>query len=66
MMVPDWYMYIFAGQGRTQDNFCLGGGGGGGRGVVDLITLPYLLYVFRQTGLSKQCKSRLDATERDV
>ena len=29
----------------------------------DLIKLPYLLYVFGKTGLSKQCRSRSDATE---
>ena len=32
----------------------------------DLIILPYLLYVFGQTGLSKQCRPRSDATERGV
>ena len=32
----------------------------------NLITLPQLLYVFGQTGLSKQCRPRSDATERGV
>ena len=30
----------------------------------DLIKFPYLLYVFEQTGLSKQCRPRIDAAER--
>ena len=42
-----------------------GAGGGGGEGF-DLMILPYLLYVFGQTGLCKQCRSRSDAAERDV
>ena len=32
----------------------------------DLIIIPYLLCVFRQTGLSKQCSPRSDAAERGV
>ena len=32
----------------------------------DLIILPYLLYVFGQTGLNKQCRSRSDAAKRGV
>ena len=32
----------------------------------DFIILPYLLYVFRQTSLSKQCRTRSDAAERGV
>ena len=32
----------------------------------DLIILPYLLYVFGQTVLSKQCRPRSDAAERGV
>ena len=33
---------------------------------VDLIVLPYLLYVFGQTSLSKQSRPRSDAAERGV
>ena len=33
---------------------------------VNLIILPYLLYIFGQTGLSKQCRRRSDAAERGV
>ena len=32
----------------------------------DLIKLPYLLYVYGQTDLSKQCRHRSDAAERGV
>ena len=32
----------------------------------DLIKLFNSLYVFVQTGLSKQCRLRLDAAERDI
>ena len=32
----------------------------------DLIILPYLLYVFGQIGLSKQCRPKSDAEERGV
>ena len=31
---------------------------------IDLIEFPYLLYVFGETGLSKQCRPRSDAAER--
>ena len=40
----------------------LGGGGVGGAGY-DLIKLSYLPKLFGQTGLSKQCRPRSDATE---
>ena len=33
---------------------------------VDLIKLPYLLYVFREKGLSKLCRPRSVAAERGV
>ena len=33
---------------------------------LDLIILPYLLYVFGQTSLGKQCRPRSDAAERGV
>ena len=36
---------------------CVGWGVG-----VALLKLPFLLYVFRQTNLSKQCRPRSDAT----
>ena len=42
---------------------------GGSRGLLrghDLIILPYLLYVFGQTGLSKHCRLRSDAAKGGV
>ena len=35
-------------------------------GRFDLIKLPYLLYIFGQTGLSKQCRLISNAAERNV
>ena len=52
-----------AGSSLFFDIFYTGAGPGFLRGV-DLIILPYLLYVFGKTGLSKQCRS--DAAERGV
>ena len=63
---------VIVNQGRIQDDFWVGvcvwgGGGGGGRaGGVDLIKLPYLLYVFGQTAFSKQCRPWSDAAECSV
>ena len=34
--------------------------------VLDFIKLQYLLYVFGQIGLSKECRPRSDAAERGV
>ena len=50
---------IFEVGGGGECVLCVGGGGGG----VRLIKLPYIVYVFGQTGLSKQCRPRSDAAD---
>ena len=45
---------------------CSGADPGGFLSGFDLIILPYLLYVFGQTGLTKQWRPRSDAAKHGV
>ena len=58
-----WFMQTVKKQISPQGRIQKDSEGGGG---VDLILLPYLLYVVGQTGLRKQCRPRSDAAERGV
>ena len=50
-IMPERNKITSTGARMISECVCVCGGGGG----VELINLPYLLYVFGKTGLSKQC-----------